>query len=569
MLWRALRSAFKPRASAEPRVRRALDLSRAGLHAEAEALLRRAVAEHPRDAAAATNLAVALLEQDRAAHAVTWLTRALEIDAGFAPAHFNYAHVLKINGRLADALSHYRAAAHARNAMPEAHEALMYAALEACDWDAAEAVAAELRERAAREPAELWMKRVSPLTAAYLGLDAGQCKAVAAFHAPPPAREALVRRRDRSARPGRLRIAYLSRDFRDHPVGHVLKSALAHHDRSRFEVHAYSWGGGDDSVYRRAIADSVDRFVDISRMGDDEAARSIAGAGVDLAIDLMGHTTGNRLGILAKRPAPVQAHYLGYPGTTGAAYVDCFVGDAIATPAHLDAQFSERIVRVEQCFMVADGGDALAAPATSRAAHGLPGDALVCCNFGDPSRITRRTFELWLTILAREPRALLWLRKTNPLAAENLRARASACGLDPARIVFAERVAGKPAHLARLGCADLALDTLGWYNGHSTTADLLWAGVPVLTAPGETFASRVAASLVSAAGGGELVVDGDDAYADAALSLARDPARTRALHRQMLEARTSAPFFDTPALVRGLEDAFERMYAERLGELIA
>lgn len=554
MLWRALRSAFKPRASADPLVRRALELRRAGLHAEAEALLKRAVAEHPRDAAAATNLAVALLEQDRAAEAVTWLTRALEIDAGFAPAHFNYAHVLKINGRLADALPHYRAATRARDAMPEAFEALMYAALEACDWVAAETVAAELREGAARDPAGVWMKRVSPLTAVYLGLDAAQCKAVAAFHAPPPAVESLARGRDPHS--GRLRIAYLSRDFRDHPVGHVLKSALAHHDRSRFEVYAYSWGVDDGSAYRRAIVDSVDRFVDVSRMGDDEAARAVADAGIDLAIDLMGHTTGNRLGILARRPARVQAHYLGYAGTTGAPYIDFFVGDAIATPPHLETQFSERIARVEHCFMVADGSDARAAPATSRAAHGLADDAFVCCNFGDSSRITRHTFDLWLTILARETRALLWLRKTHPLAAENLRAHASAGGVDPARIVFAERVPDKRAHLARLACADLALDTLGWYNGHSTTADLLWAGVPVLTAPGQTFASRVAASLVTAAGGGDLVVKGDDDYANAALSLARDRSRTQALHRQMLDRRASAPFFDTAARVRGLEAVY-------------
>jgi len=169
-----------------------------------------------------------------------------------------------------------------------------------------------------------------------------------------------------------------------------------------------------------------------------------------------------------------------------------------------------------------------------------------------------------MEILRREARALLWLRKTHRLAMENLRAHAAARGVDAARVVFAERVPDKRAHLARLACADLGLDTLGWYNGHSTTADLLWAGVPVLTAPGETFASRVAASLVSAAGARDLIVGSDDAYAGTALALAGDPARTQALRQRMLGARASASFFDTPALVRDLEDSYEAMYAQRL-----
>jgi protein O-GlcNAc transferase len=559
MLWRALRGAFGPRASAAPLVARALELRAHGRNAEAEALLRRAVREHPRDAAAATNLAVALLDQDRGNDAVSWLERALEIDAHFAPAHFNYAHVLRVNGRLADAITHYAAAAHAQPPMPEASEALMQALLDACDWDGAARLADELRARAANEPGHDWMPYVSPLTAVYLGLAADQCKAVAAFHAPKYQGTPFVRA---PRAPGaRLRIAYLSRDFRDHAVGHVLRSVFAHHDRSRFEVHAYSCGVDDGSVYRQAIAASVETFVDIAAATDDEAAQAIADAGIDVLIDLMGHTTGNRLGILARRAAPVQAHYLGYAGTVGASYVDAFISDAIATPPALEAHFSERIVRVPDCFMVSDGTDAHAAPPASRAAHGLPEDAYVFCNFGDAARVDRRTFERWLQILERAPGALLWLRKPDVLAAENLRRAAIARGVDPARLVFADRVPGKSAHLARLACADVALDTLGWYNGHSTTADLLWAGVPVLTSPGETFASRVAASLVSAAGLHELVAATPADYVDCAVALANDSVRTRALRQRLRDGLASTPFFDTPRLVRGLESAYEAMVA--------
>jgi protein O-GlcNAc transferase len=405
------------------------------------------------------------------------------------------------------------------------------------------------------------MPYVSPLTAVYLGLAADQCKAVATFHAPKYHGTPFTRAP--RAPSARLRIAYLSRDFRDHAVGHVLRGVFAHHDRSRFEVHAYSCGVDDGSVYRQAIASSVETFVDIAAATDDEAAHAIADAGIDVLIDLMGHTTGNRLGILARRPAPLQAHYLGYAGTVGASCVDAFISDAIATPLALEGYFSERIVRVPDCFMVSDGTDAQAAPQASRAAHGVPEDAYVFCNFGDAARADRRTFELWLQILERAPGALLWLRKPDVLAAENLRRAAIAHGVDPARLVFADRVPGKSAHLARLACADLALDTLGWYNGHSTTADLLWAGVPVLTSPGETFASRVAASLVSAAGLHELVAATPADYVDCAVALANDRYRTRALRQRLRDGRASAPFFDTPRLVRGLESAYETMVAAR------
>jgi protein O-GlcNAc transferase len=564
MLWRALRTALKPRGSAESLVSRALALRRDGRNAEAEALLRRAVREHPHDAAAATNLAVALLDQDLGPQGVSWLERALEIDAHFGPAHFNYGHILRANGRLADAITHYAAAVGAQPAMPEASEALMQALLDACDWDGAERLANELRARAMREAPRDWMPYVSPHTAVYLGLDAAQCKAVAAFHAPQYRGAAFANAAPR-AEGRRLRIAYLSRDFRDHAVGHVLRSVFAHHDRSRFEVHAYSYGIDDGSVYRKAIEASVERFVDIAAATDDEAARSIADAGIDLLIDLMGHTTGNRLGILARRPAPVQAHYLGYPGTTGADYVDYFITDAIATPPRLEAQFSERIAHVPDCFMVSDGADALAAAKSSRAEHGLPRDAYVFCNFASASRVNRETFALWLQILEGAPGALLWLSKPSAPATDNLRRAAIARGVDPERLVFADRVRDKSAHLARLACADAALDTLGWYNGHSTTADLLWAGVPVLTSPGETFASRVAASLVSAAGLHDLVAAMPGDYVDTAVALAHDPARTRALRERLLDARDCAPFFDTPRLVRGLESAYEAMCAARSG----
>jgi protein O-GlcNAc transferase len=562
MLWRLLKSGLRPARSAERLVQRALSLRREGRAREAEAVLRTAVLQHPRAAAAATNLAVMLLEQGRVPEAVPLLERAIDLDAGCAPARFNYAHVLRASGRLADAIPHYEAAVAADASFAPAHEALMFALLEACEWERAERLATELRDRTSHDEPEGWLPFVSPLTAMYLGLDPERCKAAAAFHAPPAAPHAVFEREPRPAG-ARLRIAYLSGDFRDHVMGHLMGGAFSLHDRSRFEVHAYSHGIDDGSADRRRIAESVERFVDVSAMRDDEAAAAIADARIDVLIELMGHTTGNRLGILARRCAPVQAHFLGYPGTIGAPYVDYYIGDAIASPPELQAQFSERIVRVPDCYQLNDGAAAFALQPRRRAEFGIPADAFVFCNFGSPTRLDRRSFALWMRILDATSGSVLWLIRTSAAAAVNLKRAAAQRGIDPERLFFGEPLP-KHAHLARAACADLGLDTLDWYNGHSTTADLLWAGVPVLTSPGKTFATRVATSLVHNAGLPELAARDDADYCARAVALARDRAAYDGIRARLHAARQTAPLFDTARLVRGLEQAYETMYADRV-----
>jgi predicted O-linked N-acetylglucosamine transferase (SPINDLY family) len=568
MLRRLLRSAFQPPSSATPLVQRALDLRGQGRLADAESTLRAAVDQHPRDAIAATNLAVALLEQDKGDEAVALLERAIACDSGCAAAHFNYGNVLRVSGRLDQAIEHYRAAQNADHEFSAAPEQLMQTLLEACDWDAARTLADELRERVSARTAAEWMPFISPLTAVYLGLDEEKCKSVATYHA---ARVSAPRVKSRPAhhrrtRTGaRLRVGYISRDFRDHPVGHLLRTVLSLHDRARFEILAFSCGPDDGSIYRRSIAESVGRFVDIASKNDEEAARAIAACGVDVLIDLMGHTTGNRMGVLSHRPAPVQAHYLGYAGTTGAAYIDYFVSDAIVTPPYAHTAFTEEIAYVPDCFMVSDGSDAATATTGTRAEQHLPESAYVFCNLGNASRVTHETFGLWMAALKGVPNAVLWLKHSHALVVENLRREAARFAVDPARLIFAERAADKSAHLGRLALADLALDTLGWHNGHTTTADMLWGGLPVLTSPGTTFASRVATSLVRAAGIEELVATDAEAYVKSAIRLGNSKAATDALHTQLIAQRASAPFFDTARLVRGLEAAYDGMFAAKIG----
>jgi predicted O-linked N-acetylglucosamine transferase (SPINDLY family) len=409
--------------------------------------------------------------------------------------------------------------------------------------------------------------RLSPLTTIYLGLDAEHRKQVAAHHAALAARgvPAPPQAPAPGARPQRLHVGYFSRDFRDHPVGHLLRGVLGLHDRERFEISAISCGPDDGSEYRRAFERSADHFVDVQADSDDAAARRIAAAGIDVLLDLGGHTLGSRLAVLARRPAPVQAHYLGYPGTVGAPYLDGFFTDDVVTPPGHENEFTERVVRVPRCFMASAAEPADAVPPPSRAEAGLPADAFVYCNFGTASRMTRDTFELWLDVLRATPGSVLWLAGAEAPSIRRLGDRARAAGVDPNRLVFAPRAPSKRGHLARLALADLMLDTIGWYNGHSTTADALWAGVPVLTAPAGHFAGRVAASLVRAAGLNELVAADRAQYRALAIQAGTDRAYAQALRQRLAAARATAPFFDTRGRVADLESAIDGLWVTTRG----
>ncbi len=570
MLMKLLRSAFRPGAHADTLVNRSLALRKEGRLHDAEQLLRDAAGKFPEDAVVATNLGVVLLEQDRAEDGVGWLQRALVCDPRCAPAHFNLANILRGSGQREQAIEHYRAAIAADSAFGYAREELLNCLLEVCDWDGADCVADELRATIEREPAAQWMRYVSPLTALYLGLAPAQVKAISMHHAAECARGiAPLQRAGADAahdveNPARLRIGYWSRDLRDHAVGHLLANVFSLHDRARFEIYAFSYGADDASGYRKTIAAGVDRFIDAHAMTDDELAVAIAAAGIHVLVDLAGHTTGNRMPVLARRPAPVQAHYLGFAATTGAEYIDYFISDRMATPPSMADAFSEKLAYVAHCFMLSDGTDALhvAADATTVACPQFAPDAVVFCNFNNGSRIARDDFAAWMEILRGVPGSVLWLQGATPLAVGYLRSAAQRCGVEPGRIIFAQRVPTKREHLARLHRADLMLDTISWHNAHSTASDALWACVPLLTVPGKHFANRVAASLATAAGLAELVRPDRSDYVQTALRLGRNRAELGALKRQLL-AR-SVPFFDTQMRVRDLEAAYLGMWKDHL-----
>ncbi len=558
MLRELLRSLFKP--AATRLIARGLALRQRGELPEAERVLREAAALFPRDAVAAVNLALVLLEQHQVTAGAAELERALQLDPANGAAHYNLANLLRASGRHDDAIDHYTRAAEAQLPVVQARQELMFALLEVCDWTRAQSQAERLRAHC-RQQSPGWERAIAPLTATYLELDADACKQVAAWHATEAARGATpIRRAALSNGDTRLRIGYCSPDFRDHPVGQLISAALPLHDRAHFEVCVYSYGADDGSTYRRDVAQGADRFVDVAGLSDVDAAAAIAADGVHILIDLAGHTTGGRLGIFARRPAPLQAHYLGYAATTGAAYIDYFISDAIATPPELGSAFTEQLACVPGCFMLSGGAPPPVAVAPSRAAAGLPDNVTVFAAFTNASRITRDVFGLWLEILRAVPDSVLWLKQANALTTQNLLTAARDAGIAPERLHFAQRLADKAGHIARLALANLALDTIGWHNGHSTTNDLLWAGLPVLTAPGRTFASRVGASLVTAAGLPELVARDTRDYVNIAINLGNDRAQCAALKQRLSVNRAHALFFDGHRVVAGLEAVYQEMW---------
>ncbi len=365
---------------------------------------------------------------------------------------------------------------------------------------------------------------------------------------------------DGPPRDGRLRIGYLCGEFR-HQATTILAIGLWEaHDRGRVALVAFDSGWDDGSTLRRRVEAAFDEVVPIAHLDDDAAARAVADRGIDILVNLNGWFGLARTGVFARRPAPVQVNWLGFPGTVGAPYLDVLVADAQVIPPGEEGAYTERVVRLPRSYQPNDPRRAIDASPTSRADWGLPDDAVVFCCFNNTYKILPATFAAWMRLLQAVPGAVLWLLHDTDVAVGNLRAAATAAGVDPARLVFAPRI--RPdRHLARHACADLFLDTLP-YNAHTTASDALWAGLPVLSCRGSTFAGRVGASLLQAVGlADELLVEDMDAYEARALALARDPARRARLREALRAGRGTAPLWDAAGFARDLEAAFLQMRA--------
>jgi protein O-GlcNAc transferase len=356
----------------------------------------------------------------------------------------------------------------------------------------------------------------------------------------------------------RLRIAYVSADYHQHATALLMAGLFEAHDREKFEIIAISLGHDDSSAMRRRLERAFDRFVDVRRMSDTEAAQLIRSMEIDIVVDLKGYTGDSRAGLFARRPAPIQVSYLGYPGTMGLDEIDYLLADPIVLPPGLPSHCSEAIAYLPECYQANDDQRPLPEHTPRRREVGLTDDAFVFCCFNNNHKITPAMFDIWMRLVQSVPGSVLWLLEDNADAARNLRREAEARGVSPGRLVFAPRMEPEH-HLARHRLADLFLDTLP-YNAHTTSSDALWAGLPVLTCLGAAFPGRVAASLLHAVGLPELVTHSLEAYFTRALELARNPVQLRELRARLARNRTGHPLFDTKRFCRHLEDAYTTMW---------
>ena len=378
----------------------------------------------------------------------------------------------------------------------------------------------------------------------------GMPKAVRAPHA-----QARAGRRD----PLRLRIGYVSSDLRDHAVGFAMTDVVEQHDRQNFEIFAYYCGINRPDGTQARIQASVDRWTDINGMTDDQAAAQIAADGIDILVDLNGYTKDARTKVFARRPAPVQVNWFGYPSTMGSPYHHYLIADEIVIPPENEIYYSEKIVRLP-CYQPNDRKRLVSDQRPTRAQVGLPPTAFVFCSLNGMQKTTARTYERWLTILQRVPCSVLWLLASGPETDERLRKYAADRGVDPQRIVFAEKMPNAH-HLARYPLADLFLDNFP-YGAHTTASDSMWMGVPILTLSGRTFASRVCASLVRAAGIGEMHCTTEEQYIERAVAFGNDPSTLEPIKAKLVAGRDICLLFDTPKLVRHLDDLYRQMWAD-------
>lgn len=359
--------------------------------------------------------------------------------------------------------------------------------------------------------------------------------------------------------PHKLRIGYVSSDLRDHAVGFAMTDVMELHNREDFEIFGYYCGINRTDATQQRIMKAVDHWTDINGLDDDQAAAKIAADGIDIVIDLNGYTKDARTKVFARRPAPIAVNWFGFPGTMGTPYHHYIVADETIIPESHELFYSEKVLRLP-CYQPNDRKRVVSERRPTRAEVGLPDDAFVFCSFNGTQKTTPRVFQRWMAVLGRVPDSVLWLLTGTADANDRLRKAAAQQGVSPDRIIFADKMAN-PDHLARYPLADLFLDSLP-YGAHTTAADSLWMNVPILTLPGRSFAARVCASLVTAAGVPELIVSSSDDYVARAVELAQNPQQMAAIKAKLAAGRDTCLLFDTPRLVRGLEDLYRQMWSD-------
>jgi predicted O-linked N-acetylglucosamine transferase (SPINDLY family) len=525
---------------------------------QAEASYRTALAIDPNDANAACNLGLLLHRLGGLDEAERIYASALRAHPDHAVTWNNYGNLLADRKKFEQAGRAYAAAVARDPKYGHALGKLMLMQRMICDWSNLGAVDAQIAHLAETEndhglgPFEM-LVLPSQTAASHRRIAA---RYAVSLHGAALARPPLVERRARPRE--RLRIGYVSSDYSDHATTWLFAGVLEAHDRQHVSVHCYSTAIPVYDASRQRVIDACDHFVDLHLMSDQAAAALIVADKVDILVDLKGYTQNDRLGIQALRPAPVVVSWLGYPGTLGdARLADYVIGDAIVTPLEKAADYSEILALMPHCYQPNDRGRAIG-PRPTRAEAGLPEDAFVFCNFNRSHKISPETFDLWYRLLRHVPGSVLWLLEPCPSAIDNLRREANRRGISAQQLIFAKPLPQTP-HLGRLQLADFAIDTFP-YTSHTTASDALWAGVPLATKIGETFASRVAASLLTNVGLPELIVTDDESYFALVCDLVDNPTKLAELRRKLARNRLTTPLFDTTRFAAYLLRLFQAIW---------
>jgi len=497
-------------------------------------------------------IALARLNHDD--EALVSFSEALRLDPYNPLTLYNRAALLSAAKRFEEAVADLEHLVSRAPDFPLARGLLLDAKLHLCDWTGLDAQIAHIT--AALHRRQRVIHPFVHLAISDSPMEQLTCTRLQVSETCPTAAAALYR--GERYHHDKIRGAYISGDFYEHAVPFLIAGVLEHHDRNRLETYGISLGSGDGSEMRRRLEHAFTRFIDLRGRPTFEIAKLLRELEIDIAVDLSGHTRGARPGILAHRPAPVQVNYLGYPGTLGAEYIDYVIADPVVIPPEHRQFYTEHIVWLPDTYQANDSARRIATEQSERSEAGLPDSAFVFCCFNGNHKILPETFARWMRILRLTENAVLWLLENNERASANLRASAQSRGISPERLVFARQERPDP-HLARVGLADLVLDTSP-YGAHTTASDALRMGVPVLTLRGESFAGRVAASLLSTIGVPELITTSISEYESLACELARNPALLHGIKSKIIRNRNTEPLFDTPRITRNLEAAYFAMW---------
>ena len=490
--------------------------------------------------------------------------KAIELKSDYAEAYNNRGNLLQELKRLDAALVSYGKALELNPDYKYLYGMQLYTKMLICDWDNFESNVKELSARikdkkksspsfpllsltdsssVQRQAAEIWINDQYPLN---LSLGA----------------------KLNCISQDRIKIGYFSADLREHPVSYLTAEFFELHDKSRFELIAFYSGPADSSKMHQRVSSCFEKFIDIRAMVDRDVAQMSRDMGIDIAIDLTGLTHGGRIGIFSHRAAPIQINYLGYSGTMGAVYYDYIIGDKTIIPTDRQKDYVEKIIYLPYCFLPHDSSQKISSKVFSKTVCGLPDDGFVFCCFNASYKMNPIIFDSWMRILRSTGNSVLWLSAQNDFVINNLRKEAEKRGVNSSRLIYASRTDLVEDHLARHSLADLFIDTLP-YNAHTTVLDALWAGLPVLTCMGESFAGRVAASALNAIELPELVTTTRAQYEAAAIELANNPTKLKVIKEKLKRNRLNTALFDSVRFTRNFEKAYVQVYARYQAELAA